>query len=155
MQVTGINELNAALRQYQAQVSNPRQKTAILAAGGAKVRQAAAKAPTPKSTEKHYYYSKGKKIEIKPGNLRRSMKVFKGREGDVYVGPRVLRQLPGSTIGQTARTSSGYYAAMIYGSASAFRRTIMEAAAQSAAGAAFQAIEKRFAAWHKTQKAAQ
>jgi len=119
------------------------------------VRQAAAKAPTPKSTAVHYYYYQGRKTEIRPGNLRRSMRVYKGREGEVYVGPQFLRRITTPTIGQTAKTSSGYYAAALYGSASAFRRTIMEAAAQSAAGAAFQAIEKRFAAWHKKQKAAQ
>lgn len=148
VQVTGINEFNAKLLAYQKKISTPKEKTAILAAGGAQVRKEAAKAPTPKSKTAHYYYSKSAgRVQIHSGNLRRSMKVFRGKEGDVYVGPRVLRKITGD-IGKTAKTASGYYAHMIYKTAAAFRSRIMEAALSKAQGAAFQAIEKQFAKWH-------
>jgi hypothetical protein len=150
--VTGINELKAALKAYQAKASSPKQKTAILAAGAQKVRQAAAKDPTPKSTEPHYYYRKGQKVEIMPGNLRKSMKVFRGKEGDVFIGPRVLRKLPGGKIGQTVKNASGYYASMLYGSAGAFRQKIMEPAMSKAAGAAVQAVERTFSKWHEKNR---
>lgn len=148
VEVIGVKEFNAKLREYQRRLDTPREKTSILAAGAAKVRQTAAKAPTPRSRAIHYYYAKGRKVKILPGNLRRSMKVFRGKDGDVYVGPRALRRITGDEIGRTSRTSSGYYAAALMGSARAFRLAYMEPALQKAASAAFQAIEKRFAQWH-------
>lgn len=159
IQIQGISEFNRKLNDYQKRVSNPKVKTRILAAGGQKVRQVAAKEPTPKSdpnkkpfpTSPHYYYSGRGKVEIVPGNLRKSMKVFRGKEGDVYVGPRVLRRLAGaSKIGQTAATSSGYYAHMIYKTASAFRVRIMEAALSKAQSAALNAVEKAFTKFHNS-----
>lgn len=151
IQVQGISEFNRKLNEYQKQVSSPKVKTRILAAGGQKVRQAAAKEPTPKSKKSHFYYAKSGKVEIVPGNLRKSMKVFRGKEGDVYVGPRVLRRLAGaSKIGQTAATSSGYYAHMIYKTASAFRVRIMEAALSKAQGAALDAVDKAFTKFHNS-----
>lgn len=154
IQIQGIEELNARLRQYQRQVSDVKTRTRILAAGGQKVRQQAAKSPTPKSNASHFYYAKSGKVEILPGNLRKSMKVFRGRDGDVYVGPRVMRRITGTKIGQTAATSSGYYAHMIYKSAAAFRVKIMETAAAKAAQAAFNAVEKAFSKFHNSQKIA-
>lgn len=159
VKVTGINEFNAKLLAYQKRLNTPKEKTAILAAGGAKVRQQAAKAPTPKSsaskkpqpTAPHYYYTKFGRVEINSGNLRKSMKVYRGRDGDVYVGPRVLRRITGD-IGKTAKTSSGYYAAAIAGSARAFRAAYMEPALGKATGAALQAIEKQFAKWHNQNR---
>ncbi len=147
VKVTGINEFNAKLLAYQKRLSAPKEKTAILAAGGQQIRREAAKAPTPKSKKEHYYYSNGGKFTIQRGNLRKSMQVFRGRDGDVYVGPRVLRRITGD-IGKTAKTSSGYYAAAIAGSARAFRAAYMEPALGKATGAALQAIEKQFAKWH-------
>lgn len=151
VKVTGIDEFNAKLLAYQKRLNTPKEKTAILAAGGAKVRQQAAKAPTPKSKKEHYYYSKAGKFTIEPGNLRKSTKVYRGRDGDVYVGPRVLRRITGD-IGKTAKTSSGYYAAAIAGSARAFRAAYMEPALGKATGAALQAIEKQFAKWHNQNR---
>ena len=151
VQIQGINEFNRKLNDYQKQVSSPKVKTRILAAGGQKVKQAAAQAPTPKSKQSHFYYAKSGKVEIVSGNLRKSMKVFRGKEGDVYVGPRVLRRLAGaSKIGQTAATSSGYYAHMLYKTASAFRVRIMEAALIKAQGAALKAVEKAFTKFHNS-----
>lgn len=151
IQIQGISEFNRKLNDYQKRVSNPKVKTRILAAGGQKVRQEAAKEPTPKSPKSHFYYAKSGKVEIQSGNLRKSMKVFRGKEGDVSVGPRVLRRLAGaSKIGQTAATSSGYYAHMIYKTASAFRVRIMEAALSKAQSAALNAVEKAFTKFHNS-----
>jgi hypothetical protein len=156
VQITGINELNERLRQYQKAISKPREKTGILAAGAQKIRLAASKAPTPKSGKDHYYYYKGQKKLIKAGNLRKSMKVYRGKEGDVYVGPRFKRSLSGiGTVGATAASSSGYYAHMIYKTASAFRTRIMERAAVAAAVQTFKAIERQFEKFHIRQPAAQ
>lgn len=150
--VTGTAAFNEALRMYLKKVSAPRQKTQILAAGGAQVRREASKSPTPKSQRNHYYYAKNRKVLIYSGNLRRSMKVFRGKEGDVYVGPRVLRRITGGEIGQTPKTSSGYYAAALYGLAASFRQRIMEPALGRAQSRAVQAIEKVFSRWHETNK---
>lgn len=151
IQVQGISEFNRKLNEYQKQVSGPKVKTRILAAGGQKVRQAAAKAPTPKSSKSHFYYAKSGKVEIVPGNLRKSMKVFRGKEGDVFVGPRVIRRIGAtSKIGQTAATSSGYYAHMLYKTASQFRTRIMEAALAKAQGAALNAVDKAFTKFHNS-----
>lgn len=146
IQVDGTELLRARMKEYLRRVNNPRDKTRILAAGGAQVRKAAAQPPTPKSRKVHYYYPrKGNKIAIQPGNLRRSMRVFKGKEGDVFVGPKVLRRVVGmDTIGKTQKTASGYYAAALYGSAARFRQKIMEAALDRASPAALKAIEKAF-----------
>lgn len=157
VEVFGIRELNAKLQEYQRRLDTPREKTSILAAGAAKVRLAASQPPTPKSsktkkpqaTDPHFYYSKrGWHVRIYSGNLRRSMKVFRGKDGDVFIGPKVLRKIVAAEIGRTSRTSSGYYAAALMGSARAFRLAYMEPALQKAASGAFQAIEKRFAQWH-------
>lgn len=151
IQVQGISEFNRKLNEYQKQVSSPKVKTRILAAGGQKVRQAAAKAPTPKSSKSHFYYAKSGKVEVVPGNLRKSMKVFRGKEGDVFVGPRVIRRIGAtSKIGQTTATSSGYYAHMIYKTASQFRTRIMEAALAKAQGAALDAVDKAFTKFHNS-----
>ena len=151
IQVQGISEFNRKLNEYQKQVSNPKVKTRILAAGGQKVKQAAAKAPTPKSQKTHFYYAKSGKVEIQPGNLRKSMKVFRGKEGDVFVGPRVIRRIGAtSKIGQTAATASGYYAHMVYKTASQFRTRIMEAALTKAQGAALDAVDKAFTKFHNS-----
>jgi hypothetical protein len=154
-QITGMNELDQRLKMYLAAVKNPKEKTAILAAGGAKIRQKAAKSPTPKSQKNHFYYSKSGKVEIQSGNLQKSMKVFRGKDGDVYVGPRVLRRITGTKIGDTAKTASGYYAHMLYKSAGGFRQKVMEPAAVAASGATFKAIEKAFTKFHIRQPIAQ
>lgn len=149
IQVQGIEALNRRLREYQKEVSSQKAKTSILAAGGQAVKRAAAKAPTPKSKKDHKYYSgKGTVHVIKSGNLRKSMKVYRGREGDVYVGPQFLRRAP-AVMGETTKTSSGYYAAALYGSALRFRREIMETALLASQQKAFAAIEKAFARYHQ------
>lgn len=150
MKVTGVDEVRNNLSTYAKIVSDRRERSTVLAAGAQKVRQEAAKAPTPKSKRVHYYYSKAGRIAIKPGNLRRSMKVFRQRDGDVAIGPRVLLRVVGmSEIGATAKTASGFYAAALYGSASNFRMAIMEPALSRAQTAALAAIQKRYEKLHQ------
>lgn len=150
IQVEGIDQLRKRLKGYLRRVKNVKEKTRILAAGGVQVRKVAAQSPTPKSSKVHYYYSKkGGKIPITPGNLRRSMKVYKGKEGDVFIGPHVLRRVAGlAEIGRTQKTASGYYAAALYGSAARFRQMIMETALDKSSPAALRAIEKAYKRYH-------
>lgn len=150
-----VNEREAVayLGRYTRGVQDRREKTRIIAAGGQKVKQAAAKAPTPKSRRAHYYYpAKGGRIEIKSGNLQKSMKVYRTKGGDIEVGPRVIRKVSGvfTTLGATAATSSGFYAAALYGSVDAFRRAVMEPALIRSQTAALTAMQKRYERLHKS-----
>lgn len=149
-----VNEQGAVeyLRRYARTVSKDRaERVKVLAAGAQKVKHTAAKPPTPKSEKPHYYYAKAGKIEIKPGNLRKSMKVYRTKGGDVEVGPRVIKKVSGiyATLGQTAATSSGFYAAALYGSASAFRQAVMEPALSRAQSQALAAMQKRYEKLHQ------
>jgi len=150
--ITGIQELQQGLNTYLRGVSNPKQKIRILAAGGQVIKRTAAKAPTPKSKKVHYYYPKkgANRVAIFPGNLRKSIKVFRGKDGDIYVGPKVLRRLSGlSEIGKNAKTSSGYYASMIYGKASRFRIAILENAIATNSAKILNAIQTTYAKIHR------
>lgn len=147
IQVSGIDELTARLKAYRKQVSDPKVKTRIMAAGGQVVKRKAATL-APKSRKDHKYYpKKGSPVTIFSGNLKKSMRVYRGREGDVYVGPHFMRRVTGD-IGATAKTASGYYAAALFKSAAAFRRDIMEAAAAQASAKVFNAVEKAYARFH-------
>jgi hypothetical protein len=150
VKVEGIPELQLTLKTYFKKVSIPPEKGKLLAAAGAEIRKEASKAPTPKSKKTHYYYPrKRKRISIEPGNLQRSMKVYRTRDGDVEVGPRVKRSLLGvSEIGKTAATSSGYYAHMIFKSAANFRTKILEPAMSRAEQKAIKAVQKAFEKFH-------
>lgn len=60
-----------------------------------------------------------------PGNLSKSVQTLNfRRSSDVFVGPRYTRKkLP--VYGRTVSRADGYYAAMLYGSASRFRQRIL------------------------------
>jgi hypothetical protein len=150
VKVEGVSDVQKSLLEYQAKVKDAKQKAKLLSAGAQAVRKEAAKAPTPKSRKSHYYYpKKAGRVEIVPGNLRRSMRTYKTRQGDVEIGPKVLRRVAGlSEIGRTAKTASGFYAAALYGSASRFRREIMESALSRAEQKALAAIQKAYTKFH-------
>lgn len=151
LSVQGLEALQASMQRYLRTVNNPRQKQRLLFVGGREVRKESAKAPTPKSTKPHFYYRKGQKIKIIPGNLRRSMKVYRAKTGDVLIGPRVLRKIGNvDAIGRTQKTSSGYYASMIYKGAAMFRQRIMEPALSRATAAALRAIDKAYNRLHNS-----
>lgn len=149
IQVTGINELNERLRAYQKQVSDPKVKTRIMAAGGQVIKRATATSPTPKSKKDHWYYPTkgGTRVKVFSGNLRKSMKVFRGKDGDIYIGPQVLKRVTGD-IGKTAKTASGYYAATIFKSAANFRREVTERAASLTMTKVLSAVQKAYARFH-------
>lgn len=83
-------------------------------------------------------------VTIYPGNLAKSMKSYKSKKtGDVYVGPRYLKRITAKEMGRTLRTASGYYAAMLAGSAIDFRRMYMEPVLANSINNAFQSAEKQ------------
>ncbi len=149
IQVRGIDELTARLNAYQKQVSDPKVKTRIMAAGGQVIKKATATSPTPKSKKDHWYYPTkgGARVKVFSGNLRKSMKVFRGKDGDVYIGPQVLKRVTGD-IGKTAKTASGYYAATIFKSAANFRREVTERAASLTMTKVLAAVQKAYAKFH-------
>jgi hypothetical protein len=94
-----------------------------------------AKALTPKGQKVHYRYQykykgskraakgKGKVVGVYyPGHLRKSMSILQFRKAkqSLFVGPTYKR---GSYVGRK-KVTDGYYAAMVYGSATAFRKRI-------------------------------
>lgn len=147
--LTRPGEISKALGAYLDRASSPAQKVAILRAGAIVIRNAARKPPTPISEKMHYAYLKNNRVTIHPGNLRKSMAVFRTRDNDVVIGPRVIQKNIGQEFGRTVATASGYYASFIYGSASAFRKQIMESALSGNQNAAFEAITRKYAEVHK------
>lgn len=84
------------------------------------------------STRINYRYPKGEpKIGYQPGNLRRSIKILPFRRtADAYAGPQFARKdVP--EYGGVGQPVDGYYAAMIFGSAVAFRKRVIEPAARA------------------------
>ena len=129
-----MDSLRRNIRSYLEEASLPKEKQKILLAGGKVVRNTIRKRNYFKDSKKpHFYNSKQGKITILPGNLRNSIYVFKTQNGNVEVGPRVLRKIAGvyDKIGDKPKSSSGFYAAMLFRSASNFRRQVVEAAMQA------------------------
>jgi hypothetical protein len=148
-----LEALRSNLRGYLNDVSTKRERQKILLAGGRILRTAASRNIKP-AAKKHFYYSKAGKIEVVPGNLKRSMYAFKTRLKTVEVGPRVIRKIAGKydKIGDTPKTSSGYYAAMLFKKASNFRRQVTESALSTAAERIDTAMQKALTRVHKTWK---
>ena len=152
VKITGIEELKKNMRGYLDKVGTRKEKQKVLLAGG-KVLRNAAKLNIKDAENKHYYYPKGGKgrIEVKPGNLRQSMYVFKQKTGDVAVGPRVIRRIAGvmKTIGETPKTSSGFYAAMLYNKAKFFKEQVTDAALLASLTRINNAMQKAFQRIHR------
>jgi hypothetical protein len=148
-----IETLQRNVRGYLEEASTVKERHRILLAGG-RVLRTAAKRNIPKAAKRHFYYSKAGKIEIVPGNLQRSMYAFKTRQKTVEVGPRVIRKIAGKydKIGDAPKSSSGYYAAALFRSASNFRRQVTESALSTAAARIDAAMQKALARVHKTWK---
>lgn len=138
---------------YLSAVSNKSERKRILNAGAVEVRNEARKQEaTPKwKKESHYFYPKkaGGRITVYAGNLRKSMAAFGTRDGDVEVGPKIRRGAKLPEVGRTVKTASAFYAAWIFGSASAFRQQVMEPALNNAKNRAFAAIVKKYTEVHK------
>ena len=144
-------QVSIALKQYAQHLSLPETPKEVLSVGADVITKSVRNLSSPKSRKKHYYYRKGKKVEIKPGNLLKSTRNFFTRLKEYEVGPKVLRKLP-ETLGATVNTSSGYYASALYGSASAYRRRVLEP--QLANPTVLTSIVLAFGKWHKKQSAA-
>jgi hypothetical protein len=151
-----VKQFQGVMKEYERQLGTDKTRAFILRSGAAAVVADVRRKPAPKSTETHFYYQRGigggRKIEITPGNLLKSTKKYFTKKKEYEVGPKVLKKLP-QILGRTVYTSSGYYAAMVYGSAAAYRMKVLEPAVNQPNVA--NRIERSFAAWHKKQKAAQ
>lgn len=152
MQIQGTQQLQVNIKRYLNEVGTRRERQKVLLAG-AKVLRNTAKAKIDDSPKPHYYYPKsGKgKVEIKPGNLRKSMYAFKEKSGVVSVGPRTIRRVSGvlKTLGETPKTSSGFYASMLFKSAQAFRQRITETALATALSRIDTAMQKAYQRVHR------
>lgn len=118
-----IEKITKGLDIYAKQFSSNKLSVQVLRAAAGEVRKAARKiAPLGKRVRPYF---RDKRFKIYPGNLRKSIYVFgKTRDGTVQVGPRFSRSVTGD-IGKTAASSSGFYAAMIWGNSAAFTRRVM------------------------------
>lgn len=150
VKITGIEELKKNMRGYLDQVGTRKERQKVLLAGG-KVLRNAAKRKIPKAAQPHYYYAKAGKVEIKPGNLRQSMYAFKQKDGNVSVGPRVIRRVSGvlKTLGETPKTSSGFYASMLYNNAKSFREKVTDTALSNSLTSINNAMQKAFQRVHR------
>jgi hypothetical protein len=126
-QVQGLEELNKTFAELKDLVATPKEVQQILTAGAAPM-VAQAKKYIKKSKEDHYYYykAKGRKSLIKSGNLQKSIRFFRQRNGNVSIGNRVGKAE--KVMGDSTKTASGYYAAALYKSAVNFRRQVTEKA---------------------------
>lgn len=149
LKVENIEELKRNIKEYLKVASTNREKHAILRPGAVIVRNASKKR-IRKSKKNHFYYRAGKKVEIESGNLKNSIYVFRHKIGEVSVGPRVLRSLTGRTsIGKDPKSSSGYYAHMLYYTAEGFRDTITWMAMMSNLTKVNDAIAKAYEKFNK------
>jgi hypothetical protein len=147
-------ELKKQIEKYLDGVATKKEKQRVLLAGARVLRNYVRDWKVPRSSKPHTYYGKSGKITIEPGNLAQSIYTFREKTGNVSVGPRVLRKIDGvlSTLGKTPKTSSGYYAAALYGSADSFRRRVTEASLNlnltkinKAMQRAYDAVHRRYA----------
>lgn len=137
-------EFESKLKKYVDAVTTSKEKQQVLRSGGVILRNRAKK--LIKIAKKEHVYSRdGREVYIQPGNLRQSMYVYRQKDGDVAVGPRVKKRFDnGEIIGVTPRTSSGFYAAALYGSAQKFRQTITDMAASMNYYAMLKSMQKKF-----------
>ena len=93
----------------------------------------------------HYRYNGSQRITYNPGNLRRSMGVVSlRRTQDAFVGPRFARRRA-TEYGGAGQPVDGYYAAMLFGSALAFRNKVLIPALQRGRSAALQILQRETA----------
>lgn len=94
------------------------------------------------SKRPHFRTSGQQRTQYNPGNLRRSIRVLPlSRTGDAFVGPQFARRRA-PEYGGSGQPVDGYYAAMIYGSASAFQSRELIPALRRGRSAALAILEK-------------
>lgn len=99
--------------------------------------------PFNDSKRPHYRKSGTQRIKYNPGNLRKSVRVLP-RTGkfDSFVGPILARGKGkrSTEYGGVGQPTDGYYAQMVFGSASAYRRRTLDPAARRARPAALKVM---------------
>jgi hypothetical protein len=98
------------------------------------------------SKRPHYRQDVGRKITYYPGNLRKSIKRLQFRRSpDVFVGPLLRNRKAGASVGKSAGTAEGYYAAMSRGvnsDADKFDREVLTPGVASSSASAIEAAKK-------------
>lgn len=103
---------------------------------------------TPKGTEVHYSYRKGRRVsKFLPGHLRKSTQDISNRKtsykrlSTIYVGPVFTGKAgQGGTFGGNVQAVDAYYSHMVFGSAVAYEKRVINAGFSAAKGAAEAAI---------------
>lgn len=114
-----MRNLNGVLADYSR-----KDRRKITRKAAQKVAVAARRNPGFKDSKRPHTRDNGK-IKYNPGNLRRSLKVLSLRKtADAYVGPQFARK-KATEYGGVGQPVDGYYAAMLYGSAAAFRSRVL------------------------------
>jgi len=142
IEIEGVAELNRRFNELARKVVTKQERQRILVAGSVPIIRASKQIAKKADRDYDFYSTTGKKYTIKQGNLRKSIRAFRRRDGDVAIGPKRLRKLSGSTIGDNIKNASGFYAAMYYKSASRYRTEVTEKATQQAITKAFMAMDK-------------
>lgn len=102
---------------------------------GAKPIRDSIRQATPKSDAPHYYYRKGRKVAtFVPGHLKKSTQDIANRKRGykkvpaIYIGPVFTRKSgQGGTFGTNVRAVDAYYAHMVFGSAVAYEKRVINA----------------------------
>lgn len=137
------------------EVNRPDQKLPILRRQAQKIVKAA-RNRAPVSKKPHYLYNTTKilanrrakrgsgmrKAMFIPGNLKYSIRTLALRRArKVYIGPKILKKTKmGAVYGP--HNPNAYYAAMVYGSAKAFRNRVMIPALMSTRQAIIKGLER-------------
>lgn len=101
----------------------------------------AARVLAPKSAKPHYRGKKPTRIKYNSGNLRRSIKRLTLKKSkDAFVGPQFARKRV-MEYGGVGQPTDAYYAAMIFGSADAFKARVLDPAASQSATAVLREVE--------------
>jgi len=129
--------IRTKLREYVQELNTEQGKKLVLRRAAAVVAYKARRLDAPRSgptdrikgQDYHTFYSGSgdfkNQIKIYKGNLLKSTKYYFTKFKEYEIGPRVLkRALP--EFGKTVKTSSGFYAAMIFGKAFLYRQRILE-----------------------------
>jgi hypothetical protein len=146
IRIENSKEVISRLKKYTQDMTTVQSKKIILRESAGQLVNRIRKLSAPRSAAPHYYYGKSQKVKILPGNLLKSTRQWFTRNKEYEIGPKVLRSLS-PEWGRTVSKSSGYYAAMIFGTARAYRVRVMEP--ELGKPATFERIERAFARHHK------
>lgn len=145
--IRGTEIVKQAARALGKNVNDPRTVRRIVQPGVAPIRDGI-RAVTPVGTKEHYSYRKKRRIaKFVPGHLRKSTQDISQRKRGykrvpvIYIGPVFTRKAgQGGTFGQNVRAVDAYYAHMVFGSALAYEKRVIEAGFRGAKAAAEVAI---------------